>query len=118
MGGLTTQVIQQTLKPNSHSWLEHPVKPKNRTPKPPKLQTHEKALVLINAKPATTYKLIKQLQTIEGVSEAYPSRGLYDAVAIVEAQSLEELKSLVFERIHSLGSIQATLTLTLVNKNC
>ncbi len=72
-----------------------------------------KALVFIN----TLYdssKLVKDLVKVEGVSEAHTSRGIYDAVALVQAKTLSQVKEIVSKQIRSLGNVKSTLTLTLV----
>lgn len=52
--------------------------------------------MLINTSPAYSLKVIADLKKIEGVSEVYPLRGMYDIIAVAEAESFEKLKEIVF----------------------
>ena len=72
-----------------------------------------KALVFINTKSGSV-GVVKDLQKVEGVSEAHSSRGVYDAVAMVQADSFSKVKEIVSRQIRSIDSVKATLTLTLV----
>jgi DNA-binding Lrp family transcriptional regulator len=72
-----------------------------------------RAFVFINTA-ADTAEVVKTLEKVEGVSEAHSSRGMYDAVAMVQAESLGEVKEIVSKRIRGLDNVKSTLTLTLV----
>jgi DNA-binding Lrp family transcriptional regulator len=72
-----------------------------------------RALVFINTRFENT-ELINDLAKVEGVSEAYPSRGMYDAVAMVQAETFNKVKEIVAQRIRNIDSVKSTLTLTLV----
>ncbi len=72
-----------------------------------------KAIVLINTK-SDSADLVKDLRNVEGVREARASRGIYNAVAIVQAESLGTVKDIVAKRIQTFDNVKSTLTLTLV----
>jgi DNA-binding Lrp family transcriptional regulator len=72
-----------------------------------------RAFVFINTGTDAT-DVVKKLEKVEGVSEAHSSRGMYDAVAMVQAKSLGEVKEIVSKRIRGLDDVKATLTLTLI----
>ena len=72
-----------------------------------------RALVFINTK-SDTNEVVKDLEKVEGVSEAHSSRGMYDAVVMVQAESFSEVKEIVSKRIRGLDNVKSTLTLTLV----
>ncbi|MGP8069585.1 MAG: Lrp/AsnC ligand binding domain-containing protein [Candidatus Bathyarchaeia archaeon] len=59
-----------------------------------------------------TKETTKQLRQIQGVKEVFGVLGRFDLVAIVEAGSLEELTSLVADKMRSVPGIQASETLT------
>ncbi|MGA2625893.1 MAG: Lrp/AsnC ligand binding domain-containing protein [Candidatus Bathyarchaeia archaeon] len=59
-----------------------------------------------------TKETTKQLKQIQGVKEVFGVLGRFDLVAIVEAGSLEELTSLVADKMRSVPGIQASETLT------
>jgi hypothetical protein len=58
--------------------------------------------------------MVKDLSKVEGISEAHSSRGMYDAVAMVQAESFSEVKEIVSKRIRSMDNVKSTLTLTLI----
>ncbi len=72
-----------------------------------------KALVFINSK-SNTSALVKDLENVHGVSEAHSSRGLYDAVVMVEADSFGKLNDIVAHEIRNHEKVKATLTLTVI----
>ena len=72
-----------------------------------------RALVFINTK-SDTDRVVKDLERVQGISEAHSSRGMYDAVAMVQAGSFSEVKEIVSKRIRTLDNVKSTLTLTLI----
>ncbi len=72
-----------------------------------------KAIVFINTLPGTS-GFMKNLEKVEGVREAHSSLGLYDAVAMVQADSLSQVKDIVSKRIRGMDQVKSTLTLTLI----
>ncbi len=75
-----------------------------------------KALVFINTQ-NDSVNLVKSLAQLEGVSEAHSSRGMYDAVVMVQGETFSEVKEIVSKRIRNLDNVKATLTLTLVESS-
>jgi DNA-binding Lrp family transcriptional regulator len=75
--------------------------------------TMPRALVFINTM-SDAVEVTKDLEKVEGVSEAHSSRGMYDAVAMVRAESFSEVKEIVSKRIRRLNNVKSILTLTLV----
>jgi DNA-binding Lrp family transcriptional regulator len=72
-----------------------------------------RALVFINSMSGTS-DLVKELEKVTGVREAHSSRGMYDAVAMVQAESLSQVKDIVSKQIRGMDRVKSTLTLTLV----
>jgi DNA-binding Lrp family transcriptional regulator len=72
-----------------------------------------RALVFINAT-SDGAEVVESLRKVEGVSEAHSSRGMYDAVALIQAESFGAVKEIVSKRIRGLDNIKSTLTLTLI----
>jgi len=72
-----------------------------------------KAFVFINSR-SNAFELVEALTKVNGVSEAYSSRGAYDAVALIQAGSLSQVKEIVSKGIRVLEDVKSTLTLTLV----
>lgn len=72
-----------------------------------------RALVFINAV-SEDMEVVDSLRKVEGVREVHSSRGLYEAVAMVQAESFSAVKEIVTKHIRGLENVKATLTLTLV----
>lgn len=51
---------------------------------------------------------------INGVSEVHSSKGMYDIVALVKANSMNELREVVLPDIRRLDNIESTLTFTIL----
>lgn len=69
------------------------------------------AFVLINSDIGSELDVLKQLKEVEGVKEAYALYGVYDIMAKVASESMDELKQIITWRIRKLEGIRATLTL-------
>jgi DNA-binding Lrp family transcriptional regulator len=72
------------------------------------------AYVFINTETETYAAALEDLKRIEGVEEVYSSRGMYDIIARVSGDSLENLRDLVFRRIKNIENIKSTLTLMVI----
>ena len=69
------------------------------------------AFVLINAKIDAMEKVLKALENVESVKEAYSVFGVYDVVVKVEAESMDKIKDLVTYQIRRLDGVSSTLTM-------
>ena len=74
-----------------------------------------KAFVMINTDLGTETVLQSELKKVEGIVGAYQVFGIYDMVVVVEAESEEELKNIIFSRIRTLKYLRSTLTLNVVS---
>lgn len=72
-----------------------------------------RALVFINTRSDTT-EVVEDLRKLNGISEAHASLGMYEAVAMVQGESLSQVKEIVSKRIRGIDNVKSTLTLTLV----
>jgi DNA-binding Lrp family transcriptional regulator len=72
-----------------------------------------KALVCINTE-SDNEDFIRNLKTLDGVNEAYSSIGAYDVVALIQADSILELKEIVAKNIRNMENVKSTLTLTMI----
>jgi DNA-binding Lrp family transcriptional regulator len=66
-----------------------------------------KAIVFINT-PSDQRRSSKDLESMEGISEAHSSRGMYEAVAIVQAESFNMAKEIVKKHIRTLENVKST----------
>jgi len=69
------------------------------------------AFVLVNSDPEVEEELIEELIGIKGVKEVYSLYGIYDFVVKVEADSLEELKSIITWKIRRLRKVKTSSTM-------
>jgi DNA-binding Lrp family transcriptional regulator len=69
------------------------------------------AFVLVNTEIGSESKVVKSLRKIEAVKEAYLTYGVYDVVAKVEAETMENLKEIIRHKVRKQDKIHSTLTL-------
>ena len=74
------------------------------------------AYVLLNTEIGAENEILKALRRIEGVEEAHNLWGVYDIIANVKADTLEELKSIITTRIQKIGRINSKLTMIITDK--
>lgn len=72
-----------------------------------------KAYVFINTRTGSP-NIVNDLVKVQGVSEAYPSRGMYDAVAMVQAESFNQVRDIITKNIQNIDNVKSTLTLSLI----
>jgi DNA-binding Lrp family transcriptional regulator len=72
------------------------------------------AFVMLNSVPDQSEWVLERIGEIEGVEEAYRLFGVYDIVAVVKAETTEELKGIIL-CIRTVKHVISTLTLTAVS---
>jgi len=72
------------------------------------------AFVLINAEIGSEEEVLKELQKVEGVVEAYVVYGVYDVVAKIRADAMDKLKDIVTWHVRRLNKVRSTLTMIVV----
>jgi len=72
------------------------------------------AFVLINTEIGSESEVVKALEDVEGVDEAYSVYGVYDIIAKVKADSMDKLKDIVTWRIRRLNKVRSTLTMIVI----
>ena len=72
------------------------------------------AFVLINAEIDAMEKVLKALENVESVKEAYSVFGVYDVVVKVEADSMDKIKDLVTYQIRRLDGVSSSLTMIVI----
>jgi DNA-binding Lrp family transcriptional regulator len=75
-----------------------------------------RAFVLINVESGSEEEAIKYLRAINGVTESFTSYGVYDIIAKVQANTMDELKDLITLKIRNLSKVRSTLTLILAEE--
>lgn len=71
------------------------------------------AYVLINCDLGTEESVIKELKSIQGISEVKGVFGVYDVIARVTSESEVGIKK-VIGRVRSMGNVKSSLTMMVV----
>ena len=69
------------------------------------------AFIVINAELGSEEEVLDELKKLEGVKEAHCVYGVYDIIAKVEADSMEELKDAVTWKVRKINKVRNTLTM-------
>jgi DNA-binding Lrp family transcriptional regulator len=75
-----------------------------------------RAFVLLNVESGSEDNVLKQLQNIGAVTEAYVSYGVYDLITKIKTDTLDELKQIVTYKIRSINQVRSTLTLMMMEE--
>jgi DNA-binding Lrp family transcriptional regulator len=73
-----------------------------------------RAFVLVTTKPGTSEDVVKS-RRLKGVKIANSVLGRFDAVLVVEAYSLEELRDIIYEMIEQNPNVEHTETLVSIH---
>jgi DNA-binding Lrp family transcriptional regulator len=69
------------------------------------------AFVFINAEPGSETEVLERLREVPEVKESHVVYGVYDLVAKVETDSMDDLKQVITWRIRKLDKVRSTLTI-------
>jgi DNA-binding Lrp family transcriptional regulator len=72
------------------------------------------AFVLVNAEIGSEDEVLEELKTTKGVVGAWIVYGVYDIVAKIEADTMDELKEVITTNIRGLENVRSTLTMIVV----
>lgn len=73
-----------------------------------------KAFVLITADIGEEEDVMKDLRALSEVKEAEFVYGVYDIIARIETESLQELKDVIGQKVRQIYSVRSTLTMIVV----
>jgi len=74
------------------------------------------AFVFINTEPASMPEVLKKVKAVEGVEEAEMVYGVYDIVAKVKAETMDNLKQIITFKIRMLANVLTTQTLLVIRQ--
>ena len=74
------------------------------------------AFVLINTEPASMPGVLKKVKAVEGVEEAEMVYGVYDIVAKVKTETMDQLKQIITYNIRRINNVLTTQTLLVVRQ--
>ncbi len=69
-----------------------------------------KAYILIKIRPGAVREVLRNLVRLDPVREAHMTFGQYDAIAVVEAEDLSRLGSLISVEIQPIPGVLETIT--------
>ena len=72
------------------------------------------AFVLINAEVGAESEVLKGLKEIPEVKEAHMVYGVYDIIARIQTQTMQELKDVISWKMRRLDKVRSTLTIIVV----
>ena len=72
------------------------------------------AFVLINAEIGAESEVLKGLKEIGEVKEAHMVYGVYDIIARIKTETMQELKDIISWKIRRLDKVRSTLTMIVV----
>ena len=70
--------------------------------------------MLINAEIGSESEVLKGLKDIDEVKEAYMVYGVYDIIARIQTETMQELKDIISWKIRRLDKVRSTLTMIVV----
>lgn len=74
------------------------------------------AFVLINTEIGSESEVLQELKKISEVEEAYMVYGVYDILAKVKANTMDNLKQVITSHVRQLDKIQSTLTMIVIEE--
>ena len=73
-----------------------------------------KAYVLIEAHVGKTKQVVEAIRNIQGVASVDVVTGPYDAIAVIQTETLNNFEDLVVGKVHLLAGISRTVTCIVV----
>jgi DNA-binding Lrp family transcriptional regulator len=70
-----------------------------------------KAYILLNTELGEEPEVVKALKVIKEIKNIYTLYGIYDMIVEVEADNMEKVKEIVFNKIRRLNNVKNTITL-------
>jgi DNA-binding Lrp family transcriptional regulator len=74
------------------------------------------AFVFINSEPVSMPEVLKEIRAVDGVKGAEMVYGVYDIVAEVETETMDQLKHIIAYKLRALPKVLSTQTLLVVRQ--
>ena len=71
---------------------------------------------MLNVETGSEDNVLKRLKSIGVVEEGHVSYGVYDLITKVKADTMEELKEAVIQKIRTTNQVRSTLTLIMMEE--
>ena len=72
------------------------------------------AFVMINTEIGSEKEVLDEIRKIDAVKESYLTYGVYDIVAKVSADTMDNLKEIVTWKVRLINKLRSTLTMVLI----
>ena len=70
-----------------------------------------KAFVLLNTELGMESKIIEALKGVEQITNIHSLYGIYDIIIEMEADTMDKIKEVVFNKVRRLDNVKSTITL-------
>jgi len=70
-----------------------------------------KAFVLLNTELGMESKIIEALNGVDEITNIHSLYGIYDLIIEMEADSMDKIKEVVFNKVRRLDNVKSTITL-------
>ena len=70
-----------------------------------------KAFVLLNTELGMESKIIESLADVSEITNIYSLYGIYDIIIEMEAETMDKIKEVVFNKVRRLDNVKSTITL-------
>ena len=70
-----------------------------------------KAFVLLNTELGMESKIIEALKGVEQITNIHSLYGIYDIIIEMEADTMDKIKEVVFNKVRRLENVKSTITL-------
>ena len=74
------------------------------------------AFVMINTESGSEKEVLDEIRKVDAVKESYMLYGVYDIVAKISANTMDELQEIVTLNVRTLDKVRATLTMILIEE--
>jgi DNA-binding Lrp family transcriptional regulator len=74
------------------------------------------AYILVNTEIGTEKQVLSALKKVEGVQEVHNLYGVYDLIVNVKANTINDLKQIITQRIEKIAKINSKLTMIITEK--
>ena len=70
-----------------------------------------KAFVLLNTELGMESKIVEALNEVEEITNIHSLYGIYDLIIEMEAETMDRIKEVVFNKVRRLDNVKSTITL-------
>ena len=70
-----------------------------------------KAFVLLNTELGMESKIVEALNGVEEITNIHSLYGIYDLIIEMEAETMDRIKEVVFNKVRRLENVKSTITL-------